>query len=156
MSPVSLKLLFLFTYSSVILFDGVSCFAQTRKFISMSDDFHRSYRLEAKDIDDTTAERFFLLYNIGQKKIKESRTAFDEAINELDKVKASGNNLQIKQLTEQMLQKHKGFQDANNEMLKSIRGVLTEKQYAEFLVFEAKFPEILRKSIQERKDSLRK
>ena len=112
--------------------------------------------IEKLDLDDATAEKFFMRYNGGQKKVEEARKALDEATNELDKAKASGNNERIKQLTEQMLQKHKNSQDATNEMLKSIRGVLSEKQYAEFLVFEAKFPEILRKSIQDRKDSLRK
>lgn len=112
--------------------------------------------IEKLDLDDATAEKFFVRYNGGQKKVEEARKALDEATNELDKAKASGNNDKIKQVTEAMLQKHKNLQDATNEMLKSIRGVLTEKQYAEFLVFEAKFPEILRKSLQERKDSLRK
>ncbi len=112
--------------------------------------------IEKLDLDDATAEKFFVRYNGGQKKVDEARKALDEATNELDKAKASGNNDKIKQVTETMLQKHKGLQDATNEMLKSIRGVLTEKQYAEFLVFEAKFPEILRKSLQERKDSTRK
>ncbi|TAE29896.1 MAG: hypothetical protein EAZ92_05655 [Candidatus Kapaibacterium sp.] len=112
--------------------------------------------IEKLDLDDATAEKFFVRYNGGQKKVEEARKALDEATNELDKAKASGNNDKIKQVTESMLQKHKNLQDVTNEMLKSIRGVLTEKQYAEFLVFEAKFPEILRKSLQERKDSTRK
>jgi hypothetical protein len=112
--------------------------------------------IEKLDLDDATAEKFFMRYNGGQKKVEESRKALDDATNELDKAKAGGNTEKIKQLTEQMLQKHKQLQDATNDMLKSIRSVLNDKQYAEFLVFEAKFPEILRKSLQDRKDSVRK
>jgi multidrug resistance efflux pump len=112
--------------------------------------------IEKLDLDDATAEKFFMRYNGSQKKVEESRKALDDATNELDKAKAGGNTEKIKQLTEQMLQKHKQLQEATNEMLKSIRIVLNDKQYAEFLVFEAKFPEILRKSLQDRKDSVRK
>lgn len=112
--------------------------------------------IEKLDLDDATAEKFFMRYNTGQKKVEEARKALDEATNDLDKAKASDNSDRIKSLTEQMLGKHKNLQDATNEMLKSIRGVLSEKQYAEFLVFEAKFPEILRKSLHDRKDTLRK
>lgn len=112
--------------------------------------------IEKLDLDDATAEKFFMRYNGGQKKVEEARKALDDATNELDKAKASGNTEKIKQLTEQMLQKHKQSQDATNDMLKSIRSVLNDKQYAEYLVFEAKFSEILRKSLQDRKDSVRK
>ena len=154
MASMSLKSLFLLIYSSVILFAEVSCASQTRDVFIIRCDFGHRFKLATKEIDDTTAEKFFLLYNAGQKKIKESRKSLDEAINELSKAK--GNSKKVNQLIEKILQKHKNSQDATNEMLKSIRNIFTKRQYAEFLIFEESFPEILRKSLQERIDSVRK
>lgn len=115
--------------------------------------------IEALNLDDATAEKFFVRYNAEQKKVEESRKALEDATNELEKAKSSGNSDKIKQLTQVMLDKHKHLQDANNEFLRSIREVLNEKQYADFLVFESKFQkqltEILSK-MNAKRDSVKK
>ncbi|MCS6809485.1 MAG: hypothetical protein RML40_11815 [Bacteroidota bacterium] len=95
--------------------------------------------IEALNLDDATAEKFFVRYNAEQKKVEDARKALEDAINDLEKAKSSGNTEKIKQLTQIMLDRHKNLQDANNEFLRSVREVLNEKQYADFLVFESKF-----------------
>jgi hypothetical protein len=97
--------------------------------------------IEALNLDDATAQKFFVRYNTEQKKVDEARKALDDAMNDLEKAKSSGNGDKIKLSTQQTLDRHKQVQDASNEMLRSIREVLNDKQYADFLVFEAKFQE---------------
>lgn len=117
--------------------------------------------IEALNLDDAAAEKFFVRYNSEQKKVDEARKSLDDAMNDLDKAKSSGNSDRIKQLTQQTLDKHKQLQDASTEMLRSVREVLNEKQYADFLVFEAKFQEQIRKALldikrENKRDSLKK
>ncbi len=117
--------------------------------------------IEALNLDDAAAEKFFVRYNTEQKKVDDARKFLDDAMNDLDKAKSSGNNDRIKQLTQQTLDKHKQLQDASSEMLRSVREVLNEKQFADFLVFEAKFQEQIRKALldikrENKKDSIKK
>ncbi len=111
--------------------------------------------IEALNLDDAAAEKFFVRYNTEQKKVDEARKSLDDTMNELDKAKSSGNNEKIKQLTQQTLDKNKNLQNASNEMLRSVREVLNEKQYADFLVFEAKFQKQLNEILQNKRDAKR-
>jgi Spy/CpxP family protein refolding chaperone len=107
--------------------------------------------IEALNLDDATAEKFFLRYNSEQKKVDEARKSLDDTMHDLEKAKTSGNAEKIKQLNQQILDKHKALQDASSEMLRSVREVLNDKQYADFLVFEAKFQEQIRKILLDSK-----
>ncbi len=117
--------------------------------------------IEALNLDDATAEKFFVRYNSEQKKVEEVRKSLEDATNDLDKAKSSGNSEKIKQSTQLMLDKHKQLQDANNELLRSVREVLNDKQYADYLVFEAKFQKqvtdiLLQGKRESKRDSLKK
>jgi hypothetical protein len=105
--------------------------------------------IEALDLDNATAEKFFLIYNSEQKKVDEARKVLDDAMQDLDKAKDAGNSDKIKQLNEQTLVKHEQFQKASSDLLRSVRGVLNEKQYAEYLVFESRFQDQLRKTLMD-------
>lgn len=111
--------------------------------------------IEALNLDDAAAEKFFVRYNTEQKKVDEARKSLDDTMNELDKAKSSGNSEKIKQLTQQTLDKNKNLQNASNEMLRSVREVLNEKQYADFLVFEAKFQKQLKEILENKRDAKR-
>jgi hypothetical protein len=116
--------------------------------------------IEVLNLDDATAEKFFVRYNAEQKKVDDARKSFEDAMKELDKANNSGNSDKVKQLTQQTLDKNTQLQNTTNGMLRSIREILNEKQYADYLVFEANFQkqldELLRTKRDARRDSLKK
>jgi hypothetical protein len=116
--------------------------------------------IEVLNLDDATAEKFFVRYNAEQKKVDDARKSFEDAMKELDKANNSGNSDKVKQLTQQTLDKNIQLQNTTNGMLRSIREILNEKQYADYLVFEANFQkqldELLRTKRDVKRDSLKK
>jgi hypothetical protein len=107
--------------------------------------------IETLDMDQQTAEKFFMLYNTEQKKVDEALKALNETMQELSKAsnqdpKKVSPDL-VKQLTNQTLEKQTQMQTAVNERLRAIKSVLNDQQYAKFLLFEAKFQEEVRKTL---------
>lgn len=116
--------------------------------------------VELLNLDGAAAEKFIVRYNTEQKKVDEARKSLDDSMKELDKANNAGNSDKIKQLTQQTLDKNTQLQNATNGMLRSMREILNEKQYADYLVFEAKFQkqlnELLQNKREARRDSLKK
>lgn len=111
--------------------------------------------IEVLNLDGAAADKFIVRYNTEQKKVDDARKSLDASMKELEKANSSGNNDKIKQLTQQTLDKNTQLQNATNEMLRSIREVLNEKQYADFLVFETKFQKQLNEILQNKRDAKR-
>lgn len=111
--------------------------------------------IEVLNLDGAAADKFIVRYNTEQKKVDDARKSLDDSMKELDKANSSGNNDKIKQLTQQTLDKNTQLQNTTNEMLRSIREVLNEKQYADFLVFEAKFQKQLKEILENKRDAKR-
>jgi hypothetical protein len=116
--------------------------------------------IETLDMNEQTAEKFFVRYNADQKKVDDALKALNDAMRELDKVldqdpkKVTAD--QLKPLNDMVLDKQAQMQTAVAERLRSLRGILDERQYAKFLLFEAKFQEQVRKTLLDVKRDAKK
>lgn len=113
--------------------------------------------IETLDLDEQTAEKFFVRYNSEQKKVDEATKAVNESLRQLEQAlqKKSAPD-QIRQLTDQTLDKRMQLYSAITERYRSVRSVLNEQQYAKFLVFEQRFQEQLRRTILDAKRDTKK
>lgn len=113
--------------------------------------------IETLDLDEQTAEKFFVRYNSEQKKVDEATRAVNESLRQLEQAlqKKSAPD-QIRQLTDQTLDKRMQLYSAITERYRSVRSVLNEQQYAKFLVFEQRFQEQLRRTILDAKRDAKK
>ncbi len=107
--------------------------------------------IETLDMNEQTAEKFFVRYNAEQKKVDDAIKALNDAMRELDKLLSQDPKKvapeQFKPLSDVVLEKQAQMQTAVSERLRSIRSVLDERQYAKFLLFEQKFQEQVRKTL---------
>ena len=107
--------------------------------------------LEILDLDEKTGEKFLLKYNTAEDKVKkigdEVRQISDDladAIEKKDKSKTIS-------LTNTLIEKQKQFFDAQIEKLNSLKNVLSEEQFAKYVLFENQFPQMIRKFLMEGK-----
>jgi len=107
--------------------------------------------IETLDMNEQTAEKFFVRYNAEQKKVDDAIKALNDAMRELEKLLSQDPKKvmpeQFKPLSDVVLEKQAQMQTAVSERLRSIRSVLDERQYAKFLLFEQKFQEQVRKTL---------
>jgi hypothetical protein len=107
--------------------------------------------IEVLDMNEQTAEKFFVRYNADQKKVDDALKALNTSMRELDNLLAQDPKKvsveQLKALNDQILEKQGQMQAVVAERLRSLRSVLDERQYAKFLLFEAKFQDQLRKTL---------
>ena len=108
--------------------------------------------IEVLDLDEETSEKFFTRYNNLQKKVdaaydevRDAQRTLDEAVD--NKLSAAD----IERLTNTLLQKQNALQEANNEKIRAMKAVLSEEQYARYVMFEQKFLQELQKAIMHRK-----
>lgn len=113
--------------------------------------FKMTRLIDVLDMDEATAEKFFVRYNLAQNAVRSAQQALDSVINELDKAVMDNNHARIKELTELSLRLHNELQSAIAEVFRSVRPVLSEEQYARFLIFEARFHDEVKKRLMERR-----
>jgi hypothetical protein len=105
--------------------------------------------IELLEMNDQTAEKFLIRYNAEQKKVDDALKALNSSMSDLDKAlqdpKKSTDVLKV--LNDQTLDKQVQMQTAVTERLRSLRPILDERQYAKFMLFEAKFQEQVRKTL---------
>ncbi len=116
--------------------------------------FKMARLIEVLDMDEATAEKFFVRYNLSQKVVKNAQQSLDSTINELEKAVHDNNRARIRELSDLSVKKHAEFQDAIAEVFRSVRHVLSEDQYAKFLIFEARFQEEVKRLIMERREKM--
>jgi hypothetical protein len=116
--------------------------------------------IEILDMNEQTAEKFFVRYNADQKKVDDALKALNDAMRELDKAldqdPKKSTPEQVKPLNDAVLERQAQMQAAVAERLRSLRGLLDERQYAKFLLFEAKFQEQVRKTLLDVKRDVKK
>lgn len=114
--------------------------------------FKMTRLIDVLDMDEATAEKFFVKYNLSQNAIREAQQSLDSAINELERAVNENNRPRIKELTELALSRHHVLQETIADMLRSVRPLLSEDQYARFLIFEGRFQEEIKKRLMERRN----
>ena len=112
--------------------------------------FKKLKLIETLDLDDKTAEKFFVVYNRGSNAVEQAKEELEQALTELYSTLESGaDEAQIKSKTDFALRKHEATLKAVSDMMTSVRGVLSPAQYARYIIFEARFHKEVRRQIME-------
>jgi Spy/CpxP family protein refolding chaperone len=113
--------------------------------------FKKLRLIETLELDEKTAEKFFVRYNEGQKKIDEARKQLREAVRQLDDaVRAKVSDTELKSKSDQVIKRVQEFSTAIVDRLESVRPLLNPEQYAKLVVFEVRFTEALQRALMER------
>ncbi len=112
--------------------------------------FKKLKLIETLDLDDKTAEKFFVVYNNGSNKVEQSKEELDAALTDLyQALESDADEAQIKVKTDVALVKHEATLKAVSEMMTSVRKVLSADQFARYIIFEARFHKEIRRQIME-------
>ena len=98
--------------------------------------------LEELQLDDATWKKFNDVHNEWEKKLQKQREKMKEAMDELNKaVKDNKSESDIKTKSENFMKVMKETMDMEQKRLNAIKAVLSDVEFAKFLVFEHKFRE---------------
>lgn len=107
--------------------------------------------IETLDLDEATAEKFFVRYNEGQRKIDRARRDLRTAIEELQAaIRANVSDAELNAKTQSAMKALQELSSATLERLESVRSLLSPQQYAKLVVFEVRFFEHLQRALLER------
>lgn len=109
--------------------------------------FKKLRLIEVLDLDEKTAEKFFVRYNEGQKQIDRVRRELRAAIDSLQealRVQVPESELTTK--SDAVLAHIQELSRAVTERLSNIRPLLSPKQFAKLIVFESRFLEALQRA----------
>ncbi len=103
------------------------------------------------DMDEATAEKFFARYNVYENKVNAAFKEVQQAVAELNsRIDRKAPDAEIKSQNDIVLQKQNALHAQVDEKLKAMRSLMTEEQYAKFIVFENQFTQLLREILQRR------
>jgi len=94
--------------------------------------------IEAMELDEAKSEKFFAKFNTHSKQLEDKRIEQRELTKKLNDA-TKNNSKEISALTEQLLKTHEEFNQMNSEKNKDLRTVLSEMEFAKYLVFESRF-----------------
>ena len=109
--------------------------------------------IDILDMDEPSAEKFFTRYNQLQRKIEDAKIDLQDAVSELERfVRAkTGKTGDYYRKVDVILEKQNALNAAVTDKIRAMRSLLTEEQYAKFIVFENNFASQLQKMLLERK-----
>lgn len=115
--------------------------AQERTPRAKLEQFKKMKLIEVLDMESDLAEKFFIVYNEGEKNVEEARSEVREAVQNLHETleNTSSTDKEIAEATEKLMAAHKGVESARNEMIASIKNILSTRQFAQFVLLEARF-----------------
>ena len=103
--------------------------------------------IEALDLDEETAVRFFARRNESRNEIDELEKKSDDLISGLENSLKSGeNNLEEKQkqMISELLKMRESIEVRRNQFIKSLTDILTTEQISKLIVFEKRFRDEIR------------
>jgi transposase len=101
--------------------------------------------LEILELDDATTDKFLAKYSTYEKKIDEKRRELDELSDEIKLELRKNSSDKLKELTKKFLQLQNEMFDLIQAKINDMKSILSEKEYAKFLIFENDFPKELQK-----------
>ncbi|MBI3258190.1 MAG: hypothetical protein HYZ54_01725 [Ignavibacteriae bacterium] len=107
--------------------------------------------IDILELDEASAEKFFARYNQYQKTVEDARANLKEAVADLEKNVQSKSSKEYSRKADLVVEKQTALANAVSERLKAMKSILTEEQYAKFIVFENNFAGQLQKMLMERK-----
>ncbi|MCS6999933.1 MAG: hypothetical protein RML15_02415 [Bacteroidota bacterium] len=113
--------------------------------------FKKLRLIEILNLDESTAEKFFVRYNEGQKKIDQARQAMQQSVRQLEEaIRANAPDAELNAKSEQVIKQIQQVTQAIIERQTAVRPLLTAQQYAKLVVFEVRFMEALQRVLQQR------
>ncbi len=119
-------------------------------------DLRKVKLLDLLDLEGEQVERFFAVYNRFEDKIQDAKEAIDEAARDLQG--AIGNDASEADLakqTETLRSKIRTMERLIEERFDESKKVLTPRQYAQYVVFEARFRDELQRMVLDRMRRMR-
>ncbi len=114
-------------------------------------EFKKLKLLEILDLDEATSTKFLAKYNAAEKIIQEKHQILQDAILDLEYlIRKKASKDEIAKQTQKVMDAQKDFSNTMFEQQKEIRSVLSEEQFAQYLIFENRFRERLQQAIIER------
>lgn len=110
--------------------------------------------IEHLDLDEAAAEKFFIKYNRLESELQAKMKEMDQVVHKLDiELKADNpNQAEVNKLTENLLKLQNELHELNMKKFREVKPLLTDAQYAKYLVFEKKFFDELRSRIMDFRD----
>lgn len=109
--------------------------------------------LEVLDLKEEESDKFLIKYNSVEKNIREKQDQIRDISEELeDALRDNKDDKELANLSSKLLKAHQEFQDAISRRFTDIKGILNEKQFAKYLVFEKKFLDKMKEILKDRKD----
>lgn len=146
------------TLLTVILISSIS-FPQKMKDKGMKnreklEQLEKIKLIEALDLDEETAIRFFARRNDSKKEIQELEKKLEDIFSELEKSFNSENknqNENQKQLISETLKTRGSIELKRNQFFSSLNDILTVEQIGKLIVFEKKFRDEIRQVLLDNK-----
>lgn len=103
--------------------------------------------LEILDLSEEKGEKFLLKYKSADDKIRKVDQELMEISEELKKAIDKKENANYSTLTDKLISKQKEFFDAQIDKMTSLKSILSDEEYAKYVLFEENFPKIVRKML---------
>jgi len=114
-------------------------------------EFKKMRLLEILDLDENTSTKFIAKYNTAEKAIQEKHKEVEDALLDLEYlVRKKAGKDEIAKQSQKLMDAQKALVNTMFEQQKEIKSVLSEEQFAKYLIFENRFRERLQQAIIER------
>ena len=119
-------------------------------------DLRKVKLLDLLDLEGEQVERFFAVYNRFEDKIQDAKEAIDEAARDLQgAIGNDASDADLGKLTETLRSKIRVMERLIEERFDESKKVLTTRQYAQYVVFEARFRDELQRMVLDRMRRMR-
>ena len=94
--------------------------------------------IDAMELDEAKSEKFLIKFNSYSKQLEEKRKQQQELVDKLNEA-TNNTSKDLSKLADQMLSLQNEINKIHTDKNQDIRGILSEKEFAKFLVFENNF-----------------
>ena len=121
------------------------------------DDLRKVKLLDILDLQGSQVEKFFSVYNSYEDKFHAAKEAIDKSSRALQGAIGNGeSDAELAKLTAALRDRIRDLEKIIEARFDDSKSVLTVKQYAQYVVFEARFREELQRMILDRARSMRR
>ena len=138
-------------FSFLILTLAMNLVAQPKRAKERISTLKKVKLLEVLDLDESTSEKVLLKYNAWENKIEDQMKKIDEVEEELVKAIKKGNKEDIKNILSKFEKERDKIVQIAMERDKDMKSILTDEQYAKYLIFEKRFRRELGEQLMKRR-----
>ena len=138
-------------FSFLILTLAMNLVAQPKRAKERISTLKKVKLLEVLDLDESTSEKVLLKYNAWENKIEDQMKKIDEVEEDLVKAIKKGNKEDIKNILSKFEKERDKIVQIAMERDKDMKSILTDEQYAKYLIFEKRFRRELGEQLMKRR-----